>query len=278
MSWFASTTAEVRRALGNREDFVPEEELNATPGAFAGPAANTVKKAFPELIPGQLTDAPWAKGAENTIGIGVNNTIWVIDPASLRRGVWVLNATSEEAAKAAKDAGATTQWGFFVRTSEQIPPIAELNAKGLTFWKGFTEAYYKYYPAQDPRPKAKPKTATPTVRIVTYEVVGMIGGQPVPLTDVVRHVGGSDYELAPGASIAVTDSDEDGFNLAGDPGKWGELYGTQSPAQFGLDRDKGVLFYNGATGRGQALPAKVLFDWYGPGWRREIYGGHGQPA
>jgi len=179
MSWFASTTAEVRRALSNREDFVPEEELNATPGAFAGPAANTVKKAFPELIPGQLTDAPWAKGAENTIGIGVNNTIWVIDPNSLRRGVWVLNATSEEAAKAAKDAGATTQWGFFVRPSEQIPPIAELNAKGLTFWKGFTEAYYKYYPAQDPRPKAKPKTATPTRKRGSASQLGSYDGPSV---------------------------------------------------------------------------------------------------
>ena len=63
-----------------------------------------------------------------------------------------------------------------------------------------------------------------------------------------------------------------GAGAALDPGRWNELYPGISPAQFGLDRDKGVLFYNGGTGQGQVLPARVLMDWYGPGWRREIYG------
>lgn len=271
MSWWTKTNAELTQALSGREDMLSEDELLQL-GAFAGASASAVKRAFPDLIPGSLTDKPWEKGAEKSIGIGPNNTLWVIDPNSLRRGVWVLNASSEEAARNAQAVQAMTQWGYFLRTAETIPPIAELQAAGLTFAKGFTEAYYRFYPEQDPRPKNKPKSSAPTVRVTTYEVVGMLGGQPVPLTDVVRYVGGVDYELSEGASIAVTDSADDGFNLAGNPGKWGELYGGQSPAQFGLDRDKGVLFYNGKTGQGQALPAKVLSDWYGPGWRREIYG------
>ncbi len=275
MAWWAPTNADLRRVLGNKEEYSSEEELGAIPGSFPGPSAFAVKKAFPYLIEGILTDKPWERGAENAIGIGVNNTFWVLDPRSLKKGVWVLNSTSEEASTAARNAGATTQYGYFVRTSSDIPPIAELSAAGLNFGKGFTEAYYSFYPDQDPRPKNKPKTPVvtqPPPRVRTFEVVGMMDGTPVPLTDIVRHVGGSDYELAPGASIAVADAPEDGFNLGGDPGRWNELYPGISPAQFGLDRDKGVLFYNGGTGQGQVLPARVLLDWYGPGWRREIYG------
>lgn len=268
MTWWQETNGQLAEYFNGREGYMEAQQL-ADIGAFWGPAAQDVKRAFPNLVPGALTNKPWDKAeAANTVGIGVNNTWWVLDPKSPAKGVWVLNASSTEASKAAMAVKSPTIYGWYIRTSEEIPKLFELNEAGFKFQPGFTEAYYKFYPQQDPRPKAKPKG--PPVR--TYEVVGMLGGIPVPLTDVVRYVGGSDYELAPGAALAVTDDPEDGFNLAGAPGKWDEIYGGQSPAQFGLDRDKGVLFYNGKTGQGQALPAQVLFDWYGASWRREIYG------
>ena len=275
MSWWTEKNETIQKSLRGREGYMGEEELAVIPGTFWGPNADAVKKAFPDLIQGKLTDKPWAPGAETTVGIGVNNTYWVIDPTSIHRGVWVLNASSDEASRAANAVMAPTQYGYYIRTSDRIPPIAELKAAGFGFGKGFTEAYYQFYPDQDPRPKASPKIEVleqAPVRVKTFEVVGMIGGSPVPLTDVIRYVGGSDYELAPGASISVTDNEREGFNLAGSPGKWPLVAGNQSPAQFGLDRDKGVLFWNGNTGRAEVLRAKVLMDWYGPGWRREIYG------
>ena len=67
----------------------------------------------------------------------------------------------------------------------------------------------------------------------------------------------------------MSDSAEDGFGLAGDPGKWAEYYGTTSPTQFGLDRDKAVMFWNGS--RGQVLPGNVLRDWFGANWRGPVY-------
>ncbi len=272
MAWWTQTNDELKRALGARGGFMAEDELSAIPNTHWGPDAQELKKAFPQLIEGTLTNTPWDKQAVKAVGIGVNNTMWVLDPNSVHRGIWVMNASSEEASKAKANALAPTQYGFFVKVASEFPPIAEIVQSGLQFEKGFTETFYKLYPEQDPRPKAKAKATAPTVRVVTYEVVGVIGGQPVPLNDVIRHVGGSDYELAPGASIAVTRDPEDAFNLGGDPGAWGQLYGNASPAQFGLDRDKGVVFYNGKTGAGQVLPGQVLFDWYGAGWRREIYG------
>ena len=271
MSWWAPRNDQITQALASREDMISEDELVALPGAFYGASANTVKKAFPTLIPGSLTDKPWEKGAERTVGIGVNNTWWVLDPTSLRRGVWVLNSTSEEAARNAANAMSPTQWGYFYRTSSEIPPIAELQAANLTFGKGFTEAYYRYYPEQDPRPKKKAPSGptAPPVAVKTYEMVGTLNGQVIPLTEIVRHVGGSDYELAEGADLAVADGPEDGFGLAGDPGKWGEYYGGASPSQYGLDRDKAVMFWDGA--RGKVLPASVLRDWFGANWRAAVY-------
>lgn len=271
MAWWTQSNEQLIQSLTNREDLLSEDELSGLPGAFFGATGGAVKKAMPHLIQGSLTDKPWDKGADKAVGISTNNTWWVIDPGSLRRGVWVMNATSEEAARNAQNALSPTQWGYFFRTSTEIPPIAELQAAGLTFGKGFTEAYYRYYPEQDPRPKKKAPSGptAPPVAVKTYEMVGTLNGQVIPLTEIVRHVGGSDYELAEGADLAVADGPEDGFGLAGDPGKWGEYYGGASPSQYGLDRDKAVMFWDGA--RGKVLPASVLRDWFGANWRAAVY-------
>ena len=64
MSWWAPRNDQITQALASREDMISEDELVALPGAFYGASANTIKKAFPNLIPGSLTDKPWEKGAE----------------------------------------------------------------------------------------------------------------------------------------------------------------------------------------------------------------------
>ena len=85
----------------------------------------------------------------------------------------------------------------------------------------------------------------------------------------MRHVGGSDYELAPGRASPLPMRPRMALTWAAIRGDGSSFIPGISPAQFGLDRDKGVLFYNGGTGQGQVLPARVLMDWYGPGWRRK---------
>ena len=133
-----------------------------------------MKKAFPYLIEGILTDKPWERGAENAIGIGVNNTFWVLDPRSLKRAC----GSSTRRAKRHRPPRAMPARRRNTATScarrSDIPPIAELSAAGLNFGKGFTEAYYSFTPtkirAEEQAQGAGRDAATARVR--TFEVVG----------------------------------------------------------------------------------------------------------
>ncbi len=273
-AWWTKTNDELQRALRSREDLVEEDVLGQN-GAFYGPDANDVKDAFPDLFGDvKLTDKPWEKGADKAGGIGPNNTYWVLDPKNIYKGVWILDSTSEEAARNAQAAQAMTQYGFYRRVSEAIPPIAEIkaarphgNGLGLTFQTGFTEGYYRYHPEQDPRKKASP--TAPKIAVRTFELFAMLDGVNVPLSEALTYDGAA-YALVPGAELAVGDSEGDGFGLAGTPGAWPRYYGTQSPAGSGLDADKAVLAWDGS--RGWVVPGRTLRDLFGPQWRATIYG------
>jgi hypothetical protein len=92
----------------------------------------------------------------------------------------------------------------------------------------------------------------------------------VPLAQVVtvdRVTGRAN--IVPGGSVMVGDMPGDGFGLAGSPGRWSAYYGGRSPAEFGLDPDKGVLGSDGS--RGWALQASFLSQLFGAGWRATIY-------
>lgn len=271
MAWWTENNAQLKAGLAGKSQFVEEDSLVTEPDTYPGPSASTVRNAFQDLIGWvKLTDKPWAQGAENYHGIGVNNTYWVLGK-SPNRGIWVLNATSAEAAKNAQDARAATQYGFYTKVSETLPLIKDILASGLIFGKGFTEAYYRNFPEQDDRPK--PPKPRPVVPVTTFEVFAMQNGEAVLLTDVLFRAGPGDWVLADGAEIMVSDSPEDGFHLGGGPGvgKWPAHYGSRSPADYGLDPDKAVLRWDGA--KGIVMDAATLKDIYTPeNWKTKIYG------
>ena len=254
--------------FNGRSDLRSNERFEKT-GAW-GPNPIQISEHFPEILTSDSYTWTTDPSRENATAVGDYACFWVWNPKDRDYGVWALAAVDRQSMKDAADKQSPVAYGWYAQIAKKLPTYRQMVDSGLPWQAGFFEAYLRAHPNEDPLKKKKPATLPADFR--TYEVLAVIDGQPVPLTDVVRYVGGSDYELAPGASIAISDSEEDGFNLAGEPGKWGELYGTQSPAQFGLDRNRGVLFFNGQTQRAQALPAKVLLDWYGPGWRREVYG------
>lgn len=104
----------------------------------------------------------------------------------------------------------------------------------------------------------------------TFELFGVMGGNRVPLASVVtvdRNTGAA--SVVPGGRVLVTTLPTEGFGLAGTPGAWQYSYGGQSPANFGLDPDKGVMGSDGS--RGWALDSRFLSQVFGAGWRNAVY-------
>ena len=102
----------------------------------------------------------------------------------------------------------------------------------------------------------------------TYEVFGVYGGRPAPLTQAVnfdknRGVLG----VNAGYRVMVTDQPSEGFGLAGTPGRWASFV-SGSPTAYGLDADRGILAWDGS--RGQALPSAYLSQLFGD-WRGAVY-------
>jgi hypothetical protein len=102
----------------------------------------------------------------------------------------------------------------------------------------------------------------------TFEVFGIVGGRLAPMTSAVINNGGR-WSVVPGASVMVTEAPNEGFGLAGTPGRWSQLYGGRSPAEFGLDADKAVMASDGS--RAWALPATLLAQIFGGNWRQAVY-------
>ena len=103
---------------------------------------------------------------------------------------------------------------------------------------------------------------------VTYELYGILNGANVPLSRVVLF-SGSSYQVTPGGRVMLGNSPADGYGFAGMPGKWSLTYPSASPAQYGLDADKGVLGFDGS--RAWAIPATTLAQLFGANWRQVIY-------
>jgi hypothetical protein len=113
-----------------------------------------------------------------------------------------------------------------------------------------------------------PTTPAPTFR--TYELFGILNGSNVPLAQVVicdRATGRC--SVVPGGRVIVGEAPNEGYGLAGIPGRWQQLYPGRSPAEFGLDADKGVLGSDGS--RGWVLDSRFLSQVFGTGWRAAIY-------
>lgn len=105
----------------------------------------------------------------------------------------------------------------------------------------------------------------------TYELFGTMNGMNVPLSQVVVcDTQTGRCSVLPGGRVIVGEQPGEGFGLAGVPGRWQQYYGGQSPAQHGLDADKGVLGFDGS--RGWVLNAQFLSQVFGGGWRSAVYG------
>ena len=66
----------------------------------------------------------------------------------------------------------------------------------------------------------------------------------------------------------VAEAPNEGFGLAGVPGRWSAIYSGRSPTEFGLDADKGVLASDGS--RGWVVTAAFCRRCLA-GWRAAVY-------
>lgn len=103
----------------------------------------------------------------------------------------------------------------------------------------------------------------------TYELFGILNGSSVPLNRVVTVDGSGRASVVSGGRVMLGEAPGEGFGLAGSPGRWQTYYAGRSPAEFGLDPDKGVLGSDGS--RGWALSATFLSSIFGSGWRAAVY-------
>lgn len=113
--------------------------------------------------------------------------------------------------------------------------------------------------------------SVPTVQR-TYELFGVAaqGGGPVPLLTALQPNG---KVLRAGMRLLVGDAPDDGFGLAGTPGRWRDFYGDRSPAEFGQDAERALMYWEPAEGpgRGMALTADRLVALFGQDWREKLF-------
>ena len=126
-------------------------------------------------------------------------------------------------------------------------------------------------------PPPLPPPAYPTSPVgvqATFEIYGSRRGRAVPMREALDFDGRL-YHLKSGYQMLVGIRPTDGFGLGGRPGSWPTVYPSTSPANFGLDADKGVLEMDGRTPRGVA--ASDLLEIFGPNWRMQVYGAGTMP-
>lgn len=62
----------------------------------------------------------------------------------------------------------------------------------------------------------------------------------------------------------------DAYGLGGVPGRWRDFYPSQSPTEFGLDADLGVLYADDNDGRAYAADSELLKQALGADWRARL--------
>lgn len=108
---------------------------------------------------------------------------------------------------------------------------------------------------------------------ITYELYGTMGGRKVPFESILIYSRGR-YRARPGARIMVGTSARQGYGLGGRPGAWSRIYTDPingSPASYGLDSDKGVMYWDQHNRRPYAVAPGTLASIFGPAWRTQVY-------
>ena len=104
--------------------------------------------------------------------------------------------------------------------------------------------------------------------VMTYEIYGRLNGRQIPLWKELSF-DGMVFHIKQGGRILISHSPAEGYGLGGTPGSWAQLYGIRSPADWGLDPDKGVVAFDGS--RAYAVPGTQLVEIFGTGWRQIVY-------
>ena len=92
----------------------------------------------------------------------------------------------------------------------------------------------------------------------------------MPLSAAVRRYPDGTFELLAGMELYLCCTPNEGLGISGAPGCWPELYPDNSPADFGLDPDIGVVGWDGRAGRAYVLEADILRQLLGNAWRGQI--------
>lgn len=101
----------------------------------------------------------------------------------------------------------------------------------------------------------------------TLELYGQLGGQNVPLSQVLTEQGGG-FAVVPGGVVLGGESPGEGFGYGGTPGRWTEASGGQPPTAFGQDAQLGIVGFDGA--RAWPVPASTLAQIFGTNWRGSL--------
>jgi hypothetical protein len=109
---------------------------------------------------------------------------------------------------------------------------------------------------------AAPSSLPPGFR--TLELFGQLGGRTVPLLQVLANQGGR-FAVVQGGAVLGGESAAEGFGYGGSPGRWSEVSGGASPANFGQDPGLGIVGFDGS--RAYPVPASTLEQLFGGNWR-----------
>ena len=117
-------------------------------------------------------------------------------------------------------------------------------------------------------PPGQPPPVTGSVVWITYELYGRMNGRQVPIWKELRF-DGMTFHIKQGGRILISHNAAEGYGYGGTPGGWAQLYGNRSPADWGLDPDRGVVAFDGS--RAFAVPESQLVEIFGTGWRQTVY-------
>jgi hypothetical protein len=116
-----------------------------------------------------------------------------------------------------------------------------------------------------------PAAPAPASSFRTYELYAEQRGVPL-LLDEALIFDGTRWRPRPGVRLQLGEQPEDGFGLAGSPGRWSDAYGIQSPSLFGHGERWAVMYV--VERRRQRLrvvvPVEMLRMLLGTEWRQLV--------
>lgn len=113
-----------------------------------------------------------------------------------------------------------------------------------------------------------PAEPVPAPRLRTYELYAEQRGVPL-LLDEALFLDGTRWLPRSGVRIQLGERPEEGFGLAGSPGRWSDAYGDRSPSRFGHGERWAVMYVIERRRQrlGVVVPVEMLRTLLGERWR-----------